>query len=232
MLVNDSLVSVIIPVFNTDKYLGEAIESVLSQSYQSVEIIIIDDGSTDASGVIAKGYERVDYYYQPHAGLAAALNRGVEEACGNFLAFLDADDLWAENKLVQQMAILVKSPGIDMVFGNYLEFISPELSEEDIDKFRVLTKPAPGYSKSTMVIRRESFFRVGLFDRCWRVGDFIDWFMRSREIGLRNTLLPQVVCFRRLHKDNMGLREKDCYQDYARIIKNALDRQRQSTYDG
>jgi glycosyltransferase involved in cell wall biosynthesis len=228
-LKNDkSLVSVIIPVYNTEKYLGEAIESVLSQSYRHFEIIIIDDGSTDASASIAKGYDRVYYHYQSHTGLAAALNRGVEETRGNYLAFLDADDLWVENKLSSQMAILDKSPNVDMVFGKLQEFISPELSLEEVANLRVATDPAPGFFKSALLIRRTSFFKVGLFNLCWRVGDFVDWYIRAKEMGMRITVLPQVVFRRRIHQDNMGIRERGSYQDYARILKSALDRQRKS----
>ena len=88
------LVSVIIPVYNYDRYLAEAVESVLSQTYQHLEVIIVDDGSTDQSGEVARSFagSGVRYCPQVHAGIGPARNKGVELAQGEFLAFLDADD--------------------------------------------------------------------------------------------------------------------------------------------
>jgi len=102
------LISVIIPVYNCDRYLGEAIESVLSQTYRPLEILIIDDGSTDNSAEIAKSFiPHIQYYYQPHNGFVSkALNRGISLSQGAFLAFLDSDDLWSDsNKLTKQMQV-------------------------------------------------------------------------------------------------------------------------------
>ncbi len=95
------LVSVIIPVYNYDRYLGEAIESALGQTYQHLEVIVVDDGSTDQSGEVARSFagRGVRYCHQVHAGIGPARNRGVELAQGEFLAFLDADDRWPLEKL-------------------------------------------------------------------------------------------------------------------------------------
>ena len=125
------LISVMIPVYNCDRYLGEAIESVLSQTYRPLEIIIIDDGSTDGSAAVAKRFmPHIHYYYQANAGIGSARNKGIELAQGSFFAFLDADDLWSKDKLAQQMAALEAHPGVDVVFGHVTQFYSPELDEE------------------------------------------------------------------------------------------------------
>src|ERR1700758_706720 len=99
-----SLISVIIPVYNAEKYLAEAIESVLAQTYRPIEVIVVDDGSTDSSADIAKRFASVRYCFQSHSGLGATRNRGIDLSQGKFLAFLDADDLWVEDKLTHQMA--------------------------------------------------------------------------------------------------------------------------------
>src|SRR5687768_16816995 len=97
-------ISAILPVFNGGLYLAEAIESVLAQTYQPAEVIVIDDGSTDITGEIVKRFgDVVQYSTQPNSGAGAARNRGVQLAHGEFLAFLDADDLWLKNKLTDQM---------------------------------------------------------------------------------------------------------------------------------
>jgi glycosyltransferase involved in cell wall biosynthesis len=94
---------VIIPVFNGEKYLAEAIESILAQCYSPIEIIIVDDGSTDNTPAIAKQYESIRYLSQTHGGISAALNNGITISKGNFYAFLDADDLWMPDKLTLQI---------------------------------------------------------------------------------------------------------------------------------
>jgi glycosyltransferase involved in cell wall biosynthesis len=101
-----SLISVIIPVYNAEKYLAETVESVLAQTYRPIEIIIVDDGSTDGNRKIAQRFGRpVCYSFKSHQGLGAARNHGITMARGAFCAFLDADDLWVENKLTRQIAV-------------------------------------------------------------------------------------------------------------------------------
>ena len=114
MIENDNLVSVIIPVYNGELYLDEAIESALGQPYRPIEVIVVDDGSTDGSAEVAKQFDSpMRYCFQPNAGLGAARNKGISLAQGSFFAFLDADDLWLENKLTRQMALFDKNPELD-----------------------------------------------------------------------------------------------------------------------
>src|SRR5690242_4967891 len=93
-------VTCIVPVFNGERYLGEALDSIFAQGHQPLEVLVVDDGSTDGSAAVAKSYgDRVRYFFQPNAGPAAARNLGLEAARGEFIAFLDADDLWHRDKL-------------------------------------------------------------------------------------------------------------------------------------
>ena len=221
------LVSVIIPVFNGERYLAEAIESVLAQDYRPIEAILVDDGSVDNSAAIAKSYPDVHYTFQLNQGLASALNCGVKLASGSFLAFLDADDLWMREKLTAQMSIMNQHPNLDMVFGHHRRFYSPEVGSLVETGEYPMDEALPAYLKQTMLIRRESFWRVGLFDTSLKLGDFIDWFGRAEDKGLKKMMLPQVVAMRRVHGDNMSLRKKGDRSDYIRIIKATLDRRRE-----
>src|SRR5436853_749734 len=99
-----SLVSVIIPVYNCEQYLAEAIQSVLAQTHPTIELIVVDDGSTDNSAAVAKSFAVVRYVFQRQGGPGAARNRGISLARGSFLAFLDADDVWVAGKLTRQLA--------------------------------------------------------------------------------------------------------------------------------
>jgi glycosyltransferase involved in cell wall biosynthesis len=226
------LVSVIIPVFNGEKYLREAIESVLAQTYRSFEIILVNDGSTDNSGAIAKSFaSQLRYFYQDNSGLAAALNSGIELSGGCFLSFLDADDLWKEDKLMRQMMVFEDNPHVDIVFGQVKHFYSSELDENQRRRMRIPARVIRGFFKGSMLIKRDSFFRVGVFDTRWKVGDFVDWYLKAVEKGMKSIVLNDVVTLRRIHADNMGFRERKSQTDFVRILKASLDRRRKIEMD-
>jgi glycosyltransferase involved in cell wall biosynthesis len=222
----EPLVSVIIPVYNCEKYLGQAIESVLSQTHPPSEVIVVDDGSTDHSARVAKGYETVRYVFKPNGGASSALNRGVELAGGNLLAFLGSDDLWVKDKLALQIAAMSSHPEFDMVFGYTQQFYSEELENSLRGRISCPAEPQPGYGAGEMLVTRAAFSKVGLFDAKWRLGEFIDWYAKAMEMGLRSLMLNEIVYRRRLHTSNLGITKRDYQMDYVRILKAALDRRR------
>jgi glycosyltransferase involved in cell wall biosynthesis len=113
-------VSVIVPVYNAERYLGEALESVLAQTYSDYEVIVVNDGSTDGSEQVALGFgDRIRYIRQENAGPGAARNRGIELARGELIAFLDADDLWLPGKLAAQVEFMETHPGVVLSVVNY-----------------------------------------------------------------------------------------------------------------
>lgn len=223
----DRTVSVIIPLHNNDAYVTGAIESVLAQTRPAQEIIVVDDGSTDRSAERVQGFgERVRYRYQTNQGAAAARNTGVRLARGELIAFLDADDLWCRDKLALQCAALDRAPAPTLVFGHVEHFHSPESAGELRSRVHCPPNPLPGYLPSTLLVRREHFDKVGVFETGWRVGEFLDWYMRAQEQGARVTLLPQVVARRRVHRSNQGLTRRSAREDYARILHARLARAR------
>jgi glycosyltransferase involved in cell wall biosynthesis len=185
---------------------------------------VIDDGSTDGSAAVAQGYGAVRCISQMNRGLGAARNRGAMEARGEFLAFLDADDRWIADKLDRQFAALCDTPA-DMVFGHVRPFFSPEIHPPP-GEHRALAV-LPGYSACAMLISRARFRALGEFATAWRVGEFIDWFARASHDGATSLMLPQVVVERRIHRDNMGIGRRADRPEYLRIVKAALDRQRE-----
>jgi glycosyltransferase involved in cell wall biosynthesis len=216
-------ISTIIPLFNCEKYLGAAIESILAQKYEPMQIIVVDDGSSDGSAAVARSFSQVEYHFQENAGPATALNKGLAEAKGEFIAFLDADDLWTEGKLKRQLDAFANDPTLDMVMGNVEQFreTGPDTPPVSLGIFK-------GYLKIAMLIRRNAMIRVGIFDPQWKTGDFIDWYIRATEIPLKSIMLPEVVARRRIHETNMGIRQRDVQSDYARIMKVALERRRKA----
>ena len=217
--------SVIIPAFNAARFLREAIDSVLAQSQPPYEVIVVDDGSTDATEAVVRRFPAVRYIAQVHGGIAAARNRGVSAATGTWVAFLDADDRWTPGKLETQRAALEADPELDMVLGHCVEIRQREWATR-------LAFPGPpeggvpGYLPGTCLIRRAAFERVGSFEPSLRAGEFIDWLLRARARGLRIRMLPDIVLWRRLHDANHGVMERAAYSDYAQVLKNELDRRR------
>lgn len=228
---NSSLISCIVPVFNGEKYLAEAIESIVKQSYQSIEIIIADDGSTDGTAMVAERFNKqIRYVRQANAGPGAARNLGINAAMGEFLAFLDADDLWHVEKLSRQMARFRTRPELGCCVGHVQNFWVPELREEE-EKFRDhrISKPLPGYVTTTLLARREAFDTVGRFDTAISHADDTDWFLRAEERGIAMELLPDVLLYRRMHTKNLSrMKAGNSRDEYLRILKTALDRRRSS----
>lgn len=224
---NNILISVIIPTYNSANYISESINSILSQSFNNVEIIIVDDGSTDdTKQIVSKTDKRIYYYSQEHKGISAALNKAVKLSNSSFLSFLDADDLWYPNKLELQLSFLLNNQDIDMVFGHVVHFISPELSREEMDHVKCPQNAMPGYSRSAMLIRKESYLQAGSFSEKYSVGEFIEWYSRAQEIGLKSYLLSDLVLKRRIHKQNTTMNNNRLGSDYAKLLKVAIDRKR------
>jgi glycosyltransferase involved in cell wall biosynthesis len=220
-------ISVILPAYNAGKYIGEALQSILVQTIPVDEIIVVDDGSTDNTKEVVSSFP-VRYLYQTNKGTAAALNAGIEQASGDYLAFLDADDIWMPQRLYLQLQALEKDPALDMVFGLMQQFISPELPEEEQRKIEVNTEEVMvGIHKSAWLIKREAFMRVGPFAGGFLLEEFTDWYARSKEKRLHESVIRQVVAKRRIHQSNTSRVHKNIKQDYPRILKAALDRRRQ-----
>ncbi len=225
-MINNPSVSVIIPVYNCRDYLAEAIESVLAQTLKPAEIIVVDDGSSDGSADVAKQFlPDIQYYFQSNAGTGAARNKGIKMARGDCFSFLDADDYWLAGKLSAQSAVLRDNPSIDAVFGHVQQFQSPELDTSE-KKIQCPDTSMPGYLPSAMMIKKEAFFRVGLFETNWKVGQDVSWILRAKEEGLHMAMLPDLLYMRRLHKSNKGITHRKYMIDRVRILKASLDRRR------
>jgi glycosyltransferase involved in cell wall biosynthesis len=226
--IDKPLVSVIVPVFNAAKYLDEAIGSILSQTYPNVEVIAVNDGSTDVSlNILEKYSSRITIIDSTNKGTPAARNLGIQAAKGSYLAFLDADDIWHHEKLSVQLNMFDKTPNLDMTYCSFEEFLSPDLSAEQqarrVVKPGVLSVAVPG----TTLILRASFDSVGSFSETRRSGEFIDWYARAEEIGLK--IVPTNHCHyrRRSHADNQTLRLESLHQDYMEVVREALRRRRE-----
>jgi len=222
-----ALISVIIPVYNGAPYLGEALASVLAQTRSPLEVIVVDDGSTDASASVARQFP-VRYVWQTHDGASAARNQGIALAQGSFFAFLDADDVWMPEKLAQQIESFAAQPNLEAVFGQMEQFVSQD-SADTMPSARFAREVRDSYAPGTMLIRRAAFMRIGLFAPQWRATEAVEWMMRARAKNLQSIMLPQLVLRRRVHANNTTWRERATVdREYAEMIQAALTRQRQA----
>ena len=226
---NGPSVSCIVPVFNGAAYLEQAIASALGQTKSPLEVILVDDGSTDATPEVAGRLgSGVRYVRQANAGPAAARNRGIELARGDLLAFLDADDLWHPEKLERQVARFASEPGLELLLAHFENFWVAELAEEEARfKSHPLARARPGYTALTMLVRRELFDRIGPFDATVRHRDVVAWLMLATRAGVRTELMPDVLAYRRIHLDNLSRRRGP--EDAAELLalaKVMLDQRR------
>jgi glycosyltransferase involved in cell wall biosynthesis len=225
-------VSCVIPVFNGERFLAEALDSVFAQTHQPAEVIVVDDGSTDdTAGVTARYAERIVCLRQDNAGPAAARNRGVAAANCEFIAFQDADDRWDPGKLALQAARFAARPELEVSITHIRNFWEPELQrEQEAMQEHALAKPAlAGYTLQTMLARRSALARVGAFNQALRFGEDTDWFIRARDENIVLELMPEVLVYRRFHLDNLTRRVQVAAvnEGLVDLVRGSLQRRRQ-----
>ena len=224
------LISCVIPVLNGERFVAEAIESIFAQTYRPIELIVCDDGSTDGTGTILSGYgDRIRVMTQTIAGPSAARNLGLHAAHGEFVAFLDADDLWAPHKLTRQMEFFAAKPELKACV-THVQMIWGDGMREEAEQYRDHPRAAavPGYATITLLARRCVFNLVGDFDSSLWFSDATDWFLRARELGVAMEVVPEVLVFHRMHENNHTRRRSAASrEEFVRTVKASLDRRRQ-----
>ena len=220
------LVSVIIPVHNGARYLRAALESVFAQTYRPFEVVVVDDGSTDDSGVIAQSFQDVHYIHQANEGVAAARNNGIEAARGEFLAFLDQDDLWTPEKLTLQIAHLLSHPELGYTLTDQQFFVDPGETLPAWFRKELFSSAHPGWVLGTLVVRRAAFEKVGGFATGYAAASDSDWFFRAKAAGISMAVVPELLLMKRIHGANESANAKDVLSELRKVVKSSMDRQR------
>ncbi len=221
------LISCIIPVFNGEQYLASAVESVLAQSCGPIEIVVVDDGSTDGTPAVAGAFEpRLTYVRQPRKGPAAARNRGVEQSSAELVAFLDADDVWLPEKVSLQVRWLEEHPGADLCFSGFRNFWDPAVRQEEA-RYRghALSQASETLCISTLLARRSAFVRFGRFDEEFMQNENAVWFLRAAGQGAHIDVLKDVLVLRRIHERNRS-REESIDDSLFRLLREWRDLRR------
>jgi glycosyltransferase involved in cell wall biosynthesis len=224
-----SLISVVIPTFNREpRMLGAALDSVLAQDVPSLEVIVVDDGSATSPAQFVERYGHpVRFHEQRNGGISSAKNAGVALSRGNLLAFLDSDDLWQPDKLARQVEALRSDPELEAVFGQAEQFYDAEVDDAFKRRHPIKQRILDAWLSSAMLIRREAFDRIGIFEEDRSISPEVDWFLRAKEAGLRVAMLPHVVYRRRIHTTNHNVTDSG-EGNRARLValKRGLDRRR------
>lgn len=217
-------ISCIVPVYNGARFIGEALDSILAQTLPPAEVIVVDDGSTDDTAEVVSAYAgRVTYHRQANAGPASARNHGINLASGDFLSFLDADDLWSPNKLERQMSALERNPNAGICITYLQNFWTDELSHErDRMRDHAFARPMPGYVCQCLLARRHVFEVVGLFDATKRLGEDQDWYLRAERAGISREIIPEPLVRRRIHGKNMTYEIYEPSKARADLLENVF----------
>jgi glycosyltransferase involved in cell wall biosynthesis len=199
------LVSVIMPVRNGERFIAQAIESVLAQTYGHYEIVVVDGASTDRSVEIATGYPGVRCLQQAaRTGFAGAWNEGVAAAQGSLISFLDSDDLWAPHKLQRQVELLDHRPDVDYVITRVRFLAEPGVPLPPGFKPELLESDHVANMPSAVMIRRAALEAVGPFRTDLEVANDIDWFARAKDLALTLATVEEVLLQKRVHDTNFS----------------------------
>lgn len=209
------LVSVIVPAYNCAQFLPEALDSILSQHYPNLEIIVVDDGSSDGSAENAEAYgSPVTVIRQKNQGPAAARNRGVRESHGEYLAFLDGDDVWLPGKLLAQMEYFASHKDVGIVYGNFKRWGMNEAGDYPPKEAFITPQPNGGIDNNepgwiyhklllgnivhiiSAVIPRSLFDTLGGIDESLRVGEDYDFWLRASRLVQAHKLAIDVALYR------------------------------------
>ena len=229
-------ISVVIPCFNARAYIGEAVRSVLAQrlaAHAVHEVLVVDDGSTDGSAAaVPLDDPRVRMIRQANGGISRARNAGIAEARGEWVAFLDADDLWPVDSLAERAAVLDERPDAGVAAGAIDQFLSPDLPEEHARGVRLPDGPVQGRLAGACLVRRSVFDVAGLFDPAFALGETIDWMARLQSHGIVVATTDAIVLRRRIHGANSVQKKQQLTADYLAVLRSAITRRRRLADDG
>lgn len=231
-----SKITVIIPTYNSAKYIKEAVDSALSQTYKDIEIIVVDDGSTDNTKDVLKKYidnGKIRYIYQANGGPASARNKGINNSSGEFIAFLDADDIWFPDKLKKQIPLFNNSD-IGLVYSDmeffgdkfkycyYSEILKRKMLKGYVYKNLILENFIP---TSSVVIKRRILYDVGFFNedrKLFAVEDYDLWLRITKKykVDFINELLVKY----RIHSHKISGSRNKSYYGLCKVYKEEFRR--------
>lgn len=222
-------ISAAVVVRNGELFLAEALHSIAQQSRPPDEVIVVDGQSTDRTAAIAQSFPGVRYLLQPDLGIANARNLAIRAARGDYIAFLDADDLWTPDKLQVQMDFMLAQPQLQYTTTQLRLFYAAGTPPRPGFRSEGFDQGIEGRFPGTMLARREVYDRVGPFDPGFEIGFEVDWFARAQDAGVPSAVIDQVLLYKRIHADNNAVRREHFRREWFIVMRRSLLRKRDST---
>lgn len=222
----EPLITVIIPAYNAEMFIAKTLSSVMNQDWENLEIILVDDGSKDHTVEIAAAFPSVQLICQENKGVAAARNAAIAKACGDYIAFLDADDLWPSHKLSRQIEFMQAQPEMGISYTLHQCFL-----DQSIDKIPAWVRPElfeseeAGYVPSSMMVGSAVLQEIGLFNESYQVAEDTEWLLRAKEKGIQIGVVPELLLYKRVHLNNLTGRP-DVQQGLFRALADSIARRK------
>jgi glycosyltransferase involved in cell wall biosynthesis len=223
--IDSPLVSVIMAAYNAAEHIGDALDSALAQEWQPLEVVVVDDGSTDDTAEIVRRYPDVVYVHQDNQGPSAARNAAVEHSSGEFVANFDSDDLLPPTRISDQARYLLAHPEVGAVFGRQEWMNAPEWMARDS-----VYGDVDGIPLSSVMFRREVFFELGGYDTSFVHGEDMDLLVRMRESGIEYQVIPEIALYRRYQSSSLTGGQAP-HEPLLRSLRAKLAREESSAED-
>jgi glycosyltransferase involved in cell wall biosynthesis len=218
-------ISAVVTCYNCEAYVAEAIHSILNQTVKVHEIIVVNDGSTDKSLEILESFgDKIKVFTQENKGLCKSLNVGVRLSEGDYIAFLDSDDLWELDKIESQLIDLQNNPDYSVYAGAIRQFVSPEIENRS---YSFNEFPKNSFAKTTCLIHKKVFLNGAWFKEENSLIDFLEWVELVKSNNEKIYFSPKIVALRRIRPNSMS-QSKDYYPNLLKFLKNRIDTKRQN----
>lgn len=220
------LVSVIIPVFNSERYLIESLRSVINQDYKHIEILIIDGNSTDNTKDVCKSFSEINFYSQEGKGISDALNYGIKKSNGEFISFISSDDLWMHDKLSTQLKFMIKNPELEYTVTKASYFLEPENQIPLNFKEEFFKNDTVQNILETLMVRKTLFDKIGFFDTSFSYGMEVEWFTRAIDYKINFAVVDKVFTRKRVHSNSITQKNKDVFNDTIKALRKSIKRKK------
>jgi glycosyltransferase involved in cell wall biosynthesis len=228
---NTPLVSIVLAVKNGERYLAEAIKSVLAQTFKSYEIIVVDDNSTDNTLNIINSYSQVGYIFNKGKGTSHARNVGIDAATGKFIAFQSHDDIWTPDKLSTQVDYMAKHPDIQYTIAKMKFFLEDGHSPPSGFRRELLSGNHIGMIPETLLVRKTLFSKIGKFDPEYDVAEDVDWFARANDANVPMAIIPKILLHKRIHNTNKSSNVAKNNLDLLKLLRKSIERKREQNQE-
>jgi glycosyltransferase involved in cell wall biosynthesis len=213
------------PAWNRARYIREALDSLLEDTWSPKEIIVVDDGSTDETAAIVNSFPQVRYIYQEHQGVSVARNTALENSTGDYVTFLDSDDIWVPGRIADSLNFFENNPEIDYILAKLELFLEEGCAIPEGFRQSRLDSPLDSEGTGVLMAKKACFNRVGKFNPMFRKGEDLEWIARASDEGLKMGRIPFVAVRVRIHDQNTTFLDKTDHKSLIfKIVRDSIHR--------